>query len=159
MQISISKENIDGLLTWKAQIVQFMGDLAYEYPKFDEWLNRVFDEISQGKRVILLDVEGGVIRGLAILKDTVDEKKVCTLRVDERYRRQGIGSALIKESYRILRTDTPLMTVSEKHIDIFKDFLRENGAKLFESVTGLYNNGEQEFFFNHPYDGLTFNNF
>ena len=146
-----SKENRNSLEEWKPRILQFLVSLYCKYPNFKTWISRVFDEIPFGNRALVLDVDGNNIRGLAVLKDALDEKKICTLRVDENYRHHGIGTALLYESYKILGTDTPLMTVNEEHIATYRPFLTRRGAKLNGYVMSLYYWGKREFFFNHPY--------
>lgn len=142
----ISKDNCCEVAGWKPKISGFLSILREDYPGFEKWLKRVFIEIPLGRRVVVLDTDNGVIRGLAILKNTTGEKKVCTLRVGEKYRRQGIGTRLLRESYRILGTDRPLLTVSERNIDSFMPFLAKEGFELTSVVK--YGSHRREFCFN-----------
>lgn len=133
---------------WKSRIILFLNGLSDDYPDFDIWLSRVFDEVPEGKRVIVLDIADNDIRGLTILKNIDNEKKICTFRVEEKYRNQGIGTNLLKKSHEILDTDKPLITISEKNIETFKPFLIHRGYEMTGSVLSLYQIGKREFFFN-----------
>lgn len=139
-------------LTWVSKIKKILSDICCMYPHFEEWLDKVLEEAPSRERCILLDVEGNEIRGIAILKNTGDERKICTLRVNDKFKRQGIGEALLKESYRILGTTRPLMTVNEDNISEYRRFLTRNGARLVSEVTSLYYCGKKEYFFNVPYE-------
>ena len=136
------------LSVWKDRVLGFLGNCNIEYPGFNIWLERVFSGVGID-RIILLYLTGDIISGISILKNSPAEKKICTLYVDSFYRRRGIGTALIQESYKILGTRTPGMTVSEKQLPEYKSFLLRNGAKQTGSVLSLYYPGEREYFFNY----------
>ncbi|MCK4785879.1 MAG: hypothetical protein KAV87_19135, partial [Desulfobacteraceae bacterium] len=60
------------------------------YPQvFDWYLNKFITGISKGSRKILLYYVGKDIAGIALLKNEVPEKKICTFRIDGRYRNSG----------------------------------------------------------------------
>lgn len=148
MLISLSKSNYGDTEPWKPGILQFLDHLTDDYPDFHEWIDKVFNQIPLGTRIILMDVCDGLIRGLVILKTDSDEKKICTFKVDEKYQRQGIGTRLLHESYKMLGTNKPMISVSERHIDAFKPFLEKEGFELKRTVLSLYRQGRREFFFN-----------
>lgn len=150
--VVISLQNSDSLGEWKSRINEFLSSLCCKYPDFERWLKRSFGELPSGKRIVVLDEEDGVIRGLAILKNTIEEKKICTLRVDEKCRNGKIGTRLLQKSYKLLGTNTPLMTVNEEHIKEYMPFLKQNGAKYLGYVESLYYWGKKEYFFNQPYE-------
>ena len=139
---------------YTGQIQLFLYDLTCDYPFFKEWLDKALSEIKSGYRqiVILTDqVHPLRVIGLTILKTGPIEKKICTIRVDKDYQRQGFGTELIKRSLDILGTSYPLVTVSEKHIDAFKPFFKQFGFHIASKVKSLYHEGEHEYFFNVPY--------
>lgn len=150
--VVISLQNSGSLDDWKSKINDFLSCLYCKYPDFERWLERSFEELPSGKRIMVLDEEDGVIRGLAILKNTIEEKKICTLRVDEKCRNGKIGTRLLQESYKLLGTSTPLMTVNEEHIKEYMPFLKQNGAKYLGYVESMYYWGKKEYFFNQPYE-------
>ena len=57
----------------------FLSILEYDYPFFTSWLDKVFLELNSPKRKIILCLSNDDIHiyGVAILKDTQDEKKIC----------------------------------------------------------------------------------
>lgn len=139
---------------YKGQIQLFLYDLTCDYPFFKEWLDKVLSEIKTGSRqIVILTEQDHPLRviGLTILKTEPNEKKICTIRVDRDYQRQGYGTELIKRSLEILGTSYPLATVSEKHIDAFKPFFKQFGFHIASNVKSLYHEGEYEYFFNVPY--------
>ena len=84
-----------------------------------------------------------------ILKNT-DEKKICTLRVAEDYRNQGIATALLKVAFKELQCARPIITVSSYHIDEFKSLLEKNGFVLYKEYIDYYKQGIVEYAFNGP---------
>ena len=140
---------------YAGQILLFLYDLTCDYPFFGEWLKKALSEIRDGKRqVVLLTDESKPLRviGLTILKTYLYEKKICTIRVAKDYQRQGYGTELVKKSLKILNTDHPLATVSEKHIDAFKPFFKQFGFHIASKVKSIYHEGDYEYFFNVPYE-------
>lgn len=135
-----------------------LSDLKFEYPFFSNWLNKVCKELaSSDKRAIIICFDKDIlnIKGLAILKKDENEKKICTLRVMDSYRRRGIGTTLLTNSKRILEDDKPLMTVSGQHMKEFALFLRKNGFVLKDKVKSIYKRGAYEYFFNISYQHKT----
>ena len=109
---------------------------------------------SSDKRRIILAIDGDFfhILGVAIIKNTSQEKKICTLRVLREYQGQGIGSILLGRAIKELQDPRPLITVSELQIDIFKPFLEKYGFSLKDKVKSLYRVGKYEYFFNKKYE-------
>ena len=139
---------------YTGQIQLFLYDLTCDYPFFGEWLKKVLSEIKTGKRQIVIMTDEGnsrLIVGLTILKTEQQEKKICTIRVAKEYQRHGYGTELVRKSLEILKTNNPLVTVSEKHIDVFRLFFSKFGFRVVGKVKSLYHEGEYEYFFNFPY--------
>lgn len=148
MLVVLSKSNYNGIEVWKPKILQFLDNLTDDYPNFYDWINMVFNQLPLGTRVILMDVCNDLIRGLAILKNDSDEKKICTFKVDEKFQHQGIGTYLLHESYKILDTKNLMISVSERHVSSFRPFLEKEGFELKMVAMSLYRPGRREFFFN-----------
>lgn len=72
-----SSMNHEDRISFFHQIKGFLSGLECNYPFFEEWLDKVFREVSNGRRciIVLMDKTVDVIAGLAILKDTMQEKK------------------------------------------------------------------------------------
>ena len=134
-----------------SHIREFLSDLTCNYPHFEEWLEHVFVMIKTDERTIIVCECDKKIVGLAILKDAANEKKICTIRVADDYRRQGIGTYLIDEARKILHEDYPLVTVSDEHIGVFRKFLSRFGFEQKSQVKSVYQYGHKEYFFNKPY--------
>lgn len=132
-----------------------LSDLEFEYPFFVCWLDKVFYEMqtSTHRKIIICCGDNLFdIYGVSIIKDTEDEKKICTLRVLQNYRRRGIGTLLLHKSMDLLSDNQPLLTVSEKYLSEFKPFLKKNGFTLKSKVKSLYIKGMYEYFFNKAYN-------
>lgn len=60
----------------------FLKDLNLEYPLHDIWYEKMIQSMEEKfDREILLALENEFLLGTAVLKKSVDEKKICTLRV------------------------------------------------------------------------------
>lgn len=160
MQIIIldKKTPIEILNSICVRIRNILADLELCYPNFSLWIEKVFCELkSSDKRRIILAIDGDFfhILGVAIIKNTSQEKKICTLRVLREYQGQGIGTVLLESAIKALQDPRPLITVSELQIDIFKPFLEKYGFLLKDKVKSLYRVGKYEYFFNKKYEHTT----
>ena len=147
---TLSTEKIEELIP---QIQNFLNDLQCDYPHFEDWLSKIFGQIKKNKRAIVLalDNKTNVILGITILKTTEEEKKICTIRVDNQYRSKGIGKNLIETSLNILGTKYPLVTVSELRYKEFMPVFKSFGFKLVDKIKSVYHTGIYEYYFNIPY--------
>ena len=142
----------------KEQIKCFLAVLPY--PNIDAWLNKVIHEINHHpenrEMFICLSNNDGLpsILGLIILKKTHCEKKICTLKVDERYQRKGIGSALILKAFDFLETDKPLITVPEEYENMFSKILNKFEFKKTDEIHGLYRGNKIEYIYNGHLDDV-----
>lgn len=119
------------------------------YPQiFDWYLNKFIAGIYNGSRKILLYYVGKDIAGIALLKNDVPEKKICTFRIDGRYRNSGIGKRLLEKSLEILNTNKPMITVPGKRVWEFDKILRYYDFKLDQIVQGYYRENSSEYVFN-----------
>ena len=140
----------------KEQIKCFLADLPY--PNIDAWFNKVINEInhhSENREMFICLSNDGVlpsILGLIILKKTHCEKKICTLKVDDRYQRKGIGSSLIFKAFDFLETDKPLITVPEEYENMFSKILNKFEFKKTDEIHGLYRVDKIEYIYNGDLD-------
>lgn len=132
-------------------------DLTLNYPNFKEWYyNTVIPELnnSKGEREIIIalsEIEGieiTEITGIAILKRTKYEKKICTFRIHEDYRELGIGSNLFRECFKYLGTEKPMITISEDREEMFKNHIEKFGFKRVSIIKNLYRLGIDEIIYN-----------
>lgn len=109
----------------------FLSDLCSEYSNFRQWYHDiVVSGLANGERLIYAVTDNEAIVAVLILKNA-DEKKICTLRVAENHRHQGIASMLLTLAFRELQCTKPLITVSSYHIDEFKPLLEKSGFVLY----------------------------
>jgi len=121
--------------------------LENEYPGFSEWFNTKVVPGLGKKRDICIAKNGDKIAGVLITKND-EEKKICTLRVSDAFRKHGIGDILVGQSFKILNTTSPIITISEKHIEEFKGLLDRYDFRLVKAYNGYYNCGKLEFSYN-----------
>ena len=122
------------------EIWKFLFPLVFEYPGFKSWYNNLFNvdfTLKSNREIIMCCYNENVI-GVAILKNSVTEKKICTLRVDSKYKNNGIGKNLIKESLSILETDKPMITLHKSKEKEFERLFRFFDFQLEQSVRGYY---------------------
>lgn len=81
----------------------FLSDLCSEYSNFRQWYHdTVVPGLANGERLIYAVTDNEAIVAVLILKNA-DEKKICTLRVAENHRHQGIASMLLALAFRELQ--------------------------------------------------------
>lgn len=86
-------------------IYEFLHDLDNEYSNFSKWYySTVVPGLASENRIIYTVLDDGKIVAVLILKDA-DEKKICTLRVAEHYRCQGIATKLLKIAHQALQNE------------------------------------------------------
>ena len=128
------------------KVRHFLYDLTCDYPFFEEWLEHVFVMTYTKERVIITcESDDGIeIYGVCIIKNTKQEKKICTLRVAAEIQRQGIGTHLVSMAIALLGDDYPLITVPQKHLEPFKRFLSFFNFKISGRVKSVYNEDTYE---------------
>ena len=83
------------------------------------------------------------------MKKDEKEAKISTLFIDERYRNKGLASKLIKESFKFLNTDKPLITIADYKVDMFISIIKKYNWKLTQVLNSEYYNGKyREFVYN-----------
>ena len=90
-----------------------------QYPEYLKWFYTVnLPRIFKGEGDIIFYLDGLEVVSLATLKNT-DEKKICTLLVNEDYRKKGYSKQILEDSFEYLQTETPLITIPTKRLDEF----------------------------------------
>ena len=141
----VYRENAD----MQAQIIAELASLNFIYPDFNDWLrNKVFAQLDTDERKVFVIQQNSKILGILILKDTLAEKKICTLRVSPQYSKQGIGSKLMDLALRELHTARPVITVSEEHNADFQHILKKYGFMLYSSYANYYRQNAIEYSYN-----------
>ena len=144
--------NIKRITAVDSKIDSIFSELSFlrtEYPEFYSWFyDKVIPELSNGTRSIYLAKSFGEIKGILILKDTVEEKKICTLYVDESSRSNRIGSKLMEIAMNEFHGGKPLITVADSHIEDFRHLLAKYDFKEEDSLPDYYTDGRIEYTFN-----------
>lgn len=124
-----------------SQIYNFLIRLNIEYPGFSKWYKGLFlenKELQDSREIIICEKEYR-IAGVAILKSTEEEKKICTLRVAGPFQRQGIGRKLMEMSFEWLEDDKPLITMHKSKQHEFIALLDYYGFVLEQTQRNYYN--------------------
>ncbi|WP_342051589.1 MULTISPECIES: GNAT family N-acetyltransferase [unclassified Cupriavidus] len=126
-----------------------LGDLSDYYPEFDKWYNqKVLPGIQSGERSIILTYSSQALSGLAIVKRTDTEKKLCCLRVVPGFQGSGSGLKLFEKAFDILETTSPLLSVAEERLSVFEKLFDYYGFELARHYRDIYRPQKSEFSFN-----------
>ena len=119
------------------------------YPHYDIWFQNTFiPGLKKKERLYTIaQTETGVVTGCILMKNTANEKKICTLFVRPEFRHQGIGTALIRQAIQELG-DYPLITIPQENMPLFFPLLTRLGFHLSAARKGIYRNNIMEYFFN-----------
>ncbi len=141
----------------KEKLYNNLKDLEEIYPDFENWFySKVIPELElkNGQREIIVvisedkNTKKSVLSGIAILKKTIDQKKICTFRVHKDYRNQGIGTLLFKACFEYLETEMPVISISEKILDEFESHIKKFHFELTTIHDSYYKNGIKEYVYN-----------
>lgn len=131
------------------EVFSNISHLKQTYPKFSDWyFNKVVNGLVSGSRSFIIEIRDGKMAGVAILKDSVREKKICTISVSEEFKSKGLGFRLFEKSMRLLDTDKPLASVSESRMPEFEKIFQHLNYEFSAEYRGLYLPQKSEFSFN-----------
>lgn len=144
-------------------IYKFLRRLNIEYPGFNNWYNKLFNEnriLNTGREIIVCE-KNNKIAGVVILKASGEEKKICTLRVTKEFQRQGIGKKLMELSFEWLEEDKPLLTMHSNKQREFIQLLKYYDFKLEQKSWHYYSIFSTELVYNGvlPEKKMIFNKF
>lgn len=118
------------------------------YPNFDEWYNFQFRRNhGSGERVVVEATFNGQLVGVALLKITPEEHKICTLYVHELFRGLSIGERLMQSSVSILGDERVYVSVSDTVHKTLEGMLLRNGFKATPAKIGYYRANTVEHFY------------
>ena len=131
-----------------------LSHLECFYPDFRSWYQDVvMPGIKNRERKILIEGEIDNIRGIAILKKTSREEKICTIWVDESFRGRGVATNLMRKSFLHLKTNRPLFTVPQERWAEFQKIVEQYQFKEVQVLDSWYRAGKKEY----VYNGFLFN--
>jgi predicted acetyltransferase len=123
------------------------------YPEIFRWYSIKFSPgLNDGLRNILFYAIDNEIAGTALIKNTVEEKKICTFIVKNQYRNNGIGKTLFGKCLEILNTDKPMITVPAERLNQFSKIFKYYDLKLEQVVENYYRSQSKEYVFNGNLD-------
>ncbi len=129
-------------------VYHFLELLEDEYPGFYDWyFSKVVQQLDSDRSIILKILKDEVA-GVAILKKSRSENKICTFRVLEKFQGIGIGTELMTDSLNLLETNSPIITVSESRIAQFSQMLSNFKFKLNSIHNDYYFKGNKEYSYN-----------
>lgn len=135
------------------QIYYLTDHLSTDYPKHHEWFfQKHLPLVGDGEREILFIRNHGNVCGIAFLKKTDEEKKICTFYVAEHGRNIGIGRTLMRESLNYLETETPMITMPAGKVEYFLHFVHRYNWKITQIKDDYYVKGNDEIVFNGKLD-------
>ena len=131
-------------------VYRFVKILNIEYPDFDNWFYSLFENAYQLKkeREIIICIIEQEIAGLAIIKNTADERKICTLRVGKKYQHNGIGRHLMEMCFELLGNEKPMITMHKSKYPQFSPLLNYYGFDLEQKYRHYYSIFSTELVFN-----------
>ena len=122
-----------------AELTRSLSVVSLCYPAFDMWLSgRVMPGLYSGDRRLLVEARNGVLAGIAIVKDDGLEKKLCCLRVMPKFQGTGLGLRLFDRAFESLRTEKPLLSVSEEQKPRFERLFEYYGFSVEGVAIGYY---------------------
>ncbi len=155
---SLKNTNVNSYIKILRKVYYFLFFLNIEYPGFHSWFqNNVIPDLETKKKEIITIMYGEYIAGVSILKNTCDEKKICTIRIGKHFRGQGLGKQLIEISLMELNTDRPMATVSSYRYPQFRNIFNYFGFKMEDVSCNYYRNRNDEICFNGQLIGSKYN--
>lgn len=131
------------------QINLFLKELKTLYPNFNYWLeNKFYKPSYDTQRKIIIAHNGDLLLGVALLKKSIDENKICTLYTSPLYKGQGIGSQLIDLSLQYFDSPDVLITVAQEKLIELAPILKSKGFTFTSANKGMYRPDSTESFFN-----------
>lgn len=134
-----------------AKVHHLTKPISQTYPEQPQWLEeKFFPNLNNGSRKMVLasDITGR-LAGVALLKDTAEEKKICCLFVRKDCRGNGISGKLMQKSLEVLGTDKPLLTISDKNYPQLKRLLELHQFKFSYQKKNAYKKNNTEYYFNN----------
>ena len=131
------------------QILSLTQPINDTYPENTKWFKEKFiPGLAKKERMyIVARDDNNVLAGCVLIKKTKEEKKICTLFVNPKFRRQGLGKQLMEQTLKELG-EHPLITVSSRNLSQLSRLLEQCGFHLSATKKGVYNSEDTEYYFN-----------
>lgn len=136
-------------------IDQLYDQTAYlkeDYPNYREWFYdvQVADLVTPQRDILLAHADNSPynVIGMACLKNTPAERKLCSLVINNGYRSLGIGEKMVTAAISELGTDRPFFTVPDYKLGMFQPLINRHAWQLEQRLHGYYNDRHSELCFN-----------
>lgn len=134
---------------------EMIDSLISLYPKSRKWLfDKVIPDVNSRKRKIIFIMDGTktIKKGCLIIKDYQDEKKICTIWVNNKFKDEydDIIRVLINKAITELKVDMPLVTLSGKckYFEIYDKAFKDYGFLVLDVKNDYYIKGIKEYCYN-----------
>ena len=119
-------------------------NLEKDYPLHYKWFHEKFAKELDGikREIIYYEIEDKIV-GVIFLKKNLEEKKICTIIIDEEYRNLGIGTKLLEESFKFLETTKPLITMPDYKENCFKKIISKYEWKKTQIINECYSQNSE----------------
>ena len=110
-----------------------------QYPDYYKWFyQKNIPRILNGEGDAIFYLDGFNVVGLSMMKKDELESKICTLLINEEYRKKGYSKQILEDSFEYLGTDKPLITIPENRLDEFKNIINTYEWKETKIITDYY---------------------
>jgi len=148
MQIKTERSFLPEHKALYKDVFDLTHSIAQTYPDYSRWYHQTFLEgLKKGNRALIMAEEKGKLVGVALVKNTPQEKKLCTLFVRPENRRQGIGQRLLAQVLQELG-QKPLVSVSKQNVASVSSLFERFKFHLSACKKGIYLPHNTEFYFN-----------
>jgi len=145
----LSEQKNDSNFTELSKQIYYTTDhLSYDYPNHKNWFfNKHMQGVGLDREVIYITSHNNIC-GVAFLKNSDSEKKICTFYVSEHSRNMGIGSVLLQKCFDYLKTTTPLISMPKYKVQYFLYYVYKFDWKITQILSEYYNKENDEVVFN-----------
>lgn len=130
-------------------VLHVLYGLEEVYPGFHRWyLAKVVSGIRDGSRLILAETGDQGLSGVAILKRSSSELKLCTLWADQKISTRDTSVNLLERGLEWLGTRRPLFSVPNDILPRMRPLLARMDVSAPRQMPGIYRTGVTEHVFN-----------
>lgn len=124
--------------------------ICKDYPKYFEWYwTKEIPRVFNGTGEVIICIINKKVAGVAFLKKTATESKLCTFFVVENYRGKHVSTKMLKHAFKYLGTTKPLVSIADYKIPMFKSIIKKYNWELTQTIDkGYYNNTSRELVYN-----------
>ena len=134
---------------------EMIDSLISLYPKSRKWLfDKVIPDVNSRNRKIIFIIHDTktIKKGCLIIKDYQDEKKICTIWVNNKFKDEydDIIRVLINKAITELKVDMHLVTLSGKckYFEIYDKAFKDYGFLVLDVKDDYYIKGIKEYCYN-----------